>query len=243
MKYSHKPLQYSYQNHVKQKVLYRLGFSLIIAFIYFLPKAGIGQFSSDSAGFYFKKASLLAFRGVYDSSIICFEKSNTLYTEAGEKKESFNARIRIAEVLIQKGAFQESYQKIKNLKMEIADVSPYDKQIKSELLRVIGYYYLLTGQLDSAETYLQEALVTKMKPHNAMDTTYTKILNNLGYLQYMLGNYDSAYAFYDKAVKFSLLKKDPANYDISSYYQGKGIALTMKGFYNEAEMNFKKSHE
>jgi len=149
----------------------------------------------------------------------------------------------IADVLNQKRSLSEAYQKISIIKDRVNSEFPNDHLLKSKLSQITGNYYYLTGRLDSAMFYLTEANKLRFSINSQFDSSFAYAFGKLGNCYYVSRDFDSAYYYYSEALRLSSTKKDPDNYEVSSYYEGRGIALTGQGLYAEAEKNFLQSLE
>lgn len=214
---------------------------LLVSLLFMLPMLLAGQQIHDSAEVYYKKAHFYAFRGIYDSALQCYQSSAELFAGKGMDDRAVESKIMMADVLNQKGAFSDALDRLQEGKQMIRLHHSDNGRLNSLADQVTGNHYLLTGRLDSADAYLHLALAERMKAVGEPDSSFAYLYSKMGYLQYLFGQYDSAYMYYDRALQLALTKKSKENYEISSFYQGKGIALSMKGAYNDAETNFLQS--
>jgi len=112
----------------------------------------------------------------------------------------------------------------------------YKNVNKDKLYRKIGRCFLSINLLDSAEHYFRKALI-----HGVTTQDRMRSMNNIGHVQFLLGNYNSALTYYNGVLE--IFNKEESTVDSMHFYNtlsNIGSVYYKLGHYSEALEVFEK---
>ncbi|MCE7737580.1 MAG: tetratricopeptide repeat protein [Candidatus Heimdallarchaeota archaeon] len=149
------------------------------------------------------ESSFLRFSGKYDEAIKYYIQIIDLCKKENDIIELYKTYNLIGSVYHEKGDYALGMANYE-LALDTARKDGHDKHI-AYVLNDIGKLYIDRGEIDIAETYLQERIqMDEAKINDRIDSAYT--LYSLGELEFLRGNYEKAFQFFiDGYTKIELV--------------------------------------
>ncbi len=118
----------------------------------------------------------------------------------------------------------------------IHETNIQEHDIYSELFYIRGNVFNRTGEIDSAEYFLNNSLIYCKNSKN--DSLLAHVIKSLGNIDYARGNYLKALDLYQKSLEIETSRSNSSNKLMASLYQNMGIVYSILGYHDSAKSIF-----
>jgi CHAT domain-containing protein/Tfp pilus assembly protein PilF len=157
-----------------------------------------------------------------------------------DQRPSVEAMLLQADILRMQGNYRQSSLLIDSISETYGSVIEDHVLLSGQLFTVKGTLLLTRGELAKGRSAIENAIKIYTAEFGGEDTLLAPCYNKIGNYYYFHKIYDSALAFYSKALELAYKKKNNQE-DIASYIQNIGIIHLEQGDYVKAETCFLES--
>ncbi len=157
-----------------------------------------------------------------------------------DQRAIFEIKLQKADIYRMKGQGGKALTELDSLLERYSHLFPVNDPLFAELLTVKGTFFLTRGELMKGRASIEEAIKIYTINFGKEDTLLGPCYNKLGNYYYFSKIYDSALAFYSKALELAGRKRCNLE-DRASYIQNIGIIQLELSNYSEAEACFLES--
>ena len=177
--------------------------------------------------------------GDYDTSILLLKQASLNFDKSGHNLEYSRCLTKISNSFLVQGLYDSATIYV-NLALDfIHETNIQEHDIYSELFYIRGNIFTRTGEIDSAEYFLNKSLSYCNRYKN--DSLLAQVIKSLGNIDYARGNYLKALDLYQKSLEIETSRSNFSNKLMASLYQNMGIVYSILGNHDSAKIYFKKS--
>jgi len=188
---------------------------------------------------YYRNAISASNTNSYDSAIRYYKKAILLFSELNNSNGLNKCNIGISNAYYYKGLYDSSYIYACKVKSEVLNKKISDSTLIVGMYYTIGNLFAKFNMVDSAEYYLNLALVYYKNGLN--DSLYSLINKAIGNIFLSKRRYQDALKHYRKSLHTELSREHPSESLIASLYQNMGIIMTSIGLSDSAKLYLETS--
>jgi len=175
--------------------------------------------------------------GIYDSAQYYFDESEKIFSRLGFKKELSEIMGGNCYICIARGEYNQALES-GHKSLELAMESDKPKEIVNSY-RFIGYVYLLIGNFESAETYLEQGI--EIARNNNYKRAEADLLSELAKLSEANNENEKAVEYFEKSYNLFRSIGDERSMVYANFY--KGESYRCKNQNNEAIIHYNEAYK